>query len=98
MTWKRFHGRLTLHKTSALASPRSASRRITFFLAADRRMARLTATLLLPTPPLLLVIAITLAVGTLAAAVMAGCGARFRCRTRVRSCEAWSIMAVIGRL
>ena len=80
MTWERFVGRSTLHNTSALASPRSASSRTTDLPAADRLMARLTARLLLPTPPLPLVIATTVARRVLARV----------CRTNDLKCEAWS--------
>src|SRR3954469_6974016 len=65
-----------LHRTSALARPRSASRRTTDLPAEASWTARLTATLDLPTPPLPEVTAIT--------------EARGRWRTRERRLEAWS--------
>src|SRR3954464_3330018 len=76
ITWARLKGRSMLHSTSALARPRSASRRTTDLPAEASWTARLTATLDLPTPPLPEVTAIT--------------EARGRWRTRERRLEAWS--------
>ncbi len=61
MTWERFSGRSTLHRTSALARPRSASSRTTDFPAEASLIARFTEMLLFPTPPLPLVTAMTVA-------------------------------------
>src|SRR5580693_4456693 len=70
-----------LHSTSALARPKSASSKTTSLFDSANLMARFTAMLLLPTPPLPLVMAITLARG--------------RARTIDRNDSAWSNSAVM---